>query len=292
MNDESTAAYLARARAILPDVEFGQVEVNNEGLANTVFIVNGSLVVRFARSEAYAHILQREIAILDAVRPRTRLRLPAPVYQAADCVVYPYLAGQPFTRKTLLGLDADSRAACAEALGQFLAVLHSTSLDRLAAEIPATPAPVRREDWLEIRERARRKVYPLLLRYQVEWAEDLFASALERDEFFDYPPALIHGDLACYHILFDPRSARLSGVIDFGVAGTGDPALDLGSLMTTYGEPFTAALGSSYPGLAALLPRARFYAQSIELQWVLLGIESGETFWYTAHLGGARDMRG
>ena len=26
------------------------------------------------------------------------------------------------------------------------------------------------------------------------------------------------------------------------------------------------------------------------LQWILLGIESGETFWFTAHLGGARDI--
>ena len=47
---------------------------------------------------------------------------------------------------------------------------------------------------------------------------------------------------------------------------------------------------TSYPNLEVFLPRARFYAQSIELQWVLLGIETGETFWFTAHLGGARDV--
>jgi hypothetical protein len=39
------------------------------------------------------------------------------------------------------------------------------------------------------------------------------------------------------------------------------------------------------------LARARFYAQSIELHWVLLGIETGEHFWFAAHLGGARDVR-
>jgi hypothetical protein len=32
------------------------------------------------------------------------------------------------------------------------------------------------------------------------------------------------------------------------------------------------------------------YAQSIELQWVLLGLETGESFWFTAHIGGARDV--
>jgi aminoglycoside 2''-phosphotransferase len=44
------------------------------------------------------------------------------------------------------------------------------------------------------------------------------------------------------------------------------------------------------PHTSVNLPRARFYAQSIELQWVLQGLESGETFWYTAHMGGARDL--
>ncbi|MFZ4658307.1 MAG: hypothetical protein ACOYNY_14925 [Caldilineaceae bacterium] len=32
------------------------------------------------------------------------------------------------------------------------------------------------------------------------------------------------------------------------------------------------------------------YAQSIELQWVLLGLETGKSFWFTAHIGGARDV--
>ncbi|HPC06056.1 MAG TPA: hypothetical protein PLI60_04985 [Anaerolineaceae bacterium] len=38
------------------------------------------------------------------------------------------------------------------------------------------------------------------------------------------------------------------------------------------------------------LPRARFYAQAVEIQWVLLGLETGDSFWFTAHLGGARDI--
>lgn len=46
-----------------------------------------------------------------------------------------------------------------------------------------------------------------------------------------------------------------------------------------------------YPEIEVLLPRARFYAQTVELQWVLSGIKTGETFWFTAHLGNARDIR-
>jgi len=79
-------------------------------------------------------------------------------------------------------------------------------------------------------------------------------------------------------------------VIDFGVAGIGDPALDFGNLITAYGESLIVKMRKSYPNLEKHLPRARFYAQSIELQWVLLGLETGENFWFTAHLGTARDI--
>ena len=44
------------------------------------------------------------------------------------------------------------------------------------------------------------------------------------------------------------------------------------------------------PQLDRYLPRARFYAQLLELEWVLRGFESGEKFWFTVHLGNARDI--
>jgi aminoglycoside phosphotransferase (APT) family kinase protein len=41
--------------------------------------------------------------------------------------------------------------------------------------------------------------------------------ALENPESTEYKPALIHGDLASYHILFDPQAGKITGVIDFGM---------------------------------------------------------------------------
>jgi aminoglycoside 2''-phosphotransferase len=145
---------------------------------------------------------------------------------------------------------------------------------------------------MDIRARVEEKVYPLLLRNQITWADNLFNQALENPQYFEYSPALIHADLAPYHILYVSSNQEISGVLDFGVAGIGDPALDLGAIISNYGESFVRKLDTSYPGMDALLPRARFYAQAIELQWVLLGIETDDHFWFTAHLGGARDILG
>jgi aminoglycoside 2''-phosphotransferase len=280
----------SRIQALMPGLAIEHIEANQEGLVNEVFIVNRQYVFRFARTLQAVTILDLEMKILDLVRSQLMIEVPTPIQRRPDAIVYPLLPGQPLTRPTLHHLDEPRRLAIAAQLGSFLSTLHTTPLSDLDWQLPATLAPVTRDRWLDIRQRTQGKIYPLLLPHQRQWAENLFDSALHDPDFFDYQPALIHGDLAPYHILYDDQRQGISGIIDFGVAGLGDTALDLGSLLSTYGESFVAQMAQTYPNLEVLLPRARFYAQSIELQWVLLGLETGEAFWFTAHLGGAREI--
>jgi|APFre7841882724_1041349.scaffolds.fasta_scaffold14911_2 aminoglycoside 2''-phosphotransferase len=279
-----------RVKAIMPELEIQHFEINQEGLINDIAIVNKKLVFRFAKTDKYAKILDDEMKILDIIRSRIGMEVPTPIYRSQDSVVYPFLEGQPFLRETLLKLERDVQVRTAEQLGKFLHGLHTTENSGLDWEIPPTLAPVTRDKWLDIHQRIKGKIFPLLLKHQIQWVENLFDGILSNPESFNYRPALIHGDLAPYHILFDQNNHKITGIIDFGVAGVGDPASDIGSLITAYGESFVIKMKTSYPNLEVFLPRARFYAQSIELQWVLLGIETGETFWFTAHLGGARDV--
>ncbi len=51
---------------------------------------------------------------------------------------------------------------------------------------------------------------------------------LDDPESSEYEPVLIPGDLASYHILFDHQGCKITGVIDFSMAGMGDAASDLG----------------------------------------------------------------
>lgn len=289
VNDETL---LKRVREIMPELEIEQFERNQEGLINDVLVVNNRYVFRFAKTEQFARIMDLENRILDLIRPRMDVQIPTPIYRDHDSMVYPILEGQPLTREIVLSLDESAQVRIAGQLGDFLKGLHTTAISEVNWHLPTTPAPVTRERWLENRQRVQEKVYPLLLKNQVQWADGLFETALGDDRFFEYQPALIHGDLASYHILFDPEDCEITGVLDFGVAGIGDAALDFGSLITTYGEGFVMKMKISYPDLGEYLSRARFYAQSIELQWVLLGLETGEAFWFTAHLGGARDIKG
>jgi aminoglycoside 2''-phosphotransferase len=286
----STELLLQRARVIMPELKLAQYERDEEGLINDVLIVNKQWVFRFAKSEEYARLLQNEMKILDLVRPQLEIQVPKPIYQGMDYMVYPLLKGQTLSRKMIMGYNENNQNQIASQFGSFLYRLHKTDISKAGWEIPSTRAPVRRADWLEIQAKVKEKLYPLFQKYQIEWVEDLFNSVLGDPESSEYMPSLIHGDLASYHILFDKQEQKITGVIDFGMAGLGDSASDFGNLIQIYGESFVRKMQNTYPGLERVLPRARFYAQLLELQWVLRGFESGESFWFTAHLGGARDI--
>ncbi|MFN2304361.1 MAG: phosphotransferase family protein [Anaerolineales bacterium] len=280
----------AEVHRIMPDLEIKTMDVHHEGLVNDILIVNKEWVFRFTKTNYGRELLDQEYQLLQFLQPKLRLSVPFPVIHGNGFMVYHHLEGLAFRREIWQQCDIKKQKFIGSQLGQFLHELHDAPVRDLEWEIPLTLAPVTKETWFDIYENIVQKVYPLLLPHQIDWVEELFEPALTLSDFFDFKPVLVHGDLAPYHILYSPEEIRLTAVIDFGVAGMGDPATDLGSLINSYGESLIQKIGVEYDEYSALVPRARFYAQAIELQWVLLGVESGEQYWFTAHLGGARDI--
>jgi len=279
-----------RIQEIMPDLQIEQFKTIEEGLVNDVVIVNQKYVFRFAKTRQGAEDLSRENRILELIRPRVGIHVPAPEHHGSDCMVYPYIDGEPLLLDRVKKWDEITQVRMAESLGNFLFKMHTTDISQTEPELHATLAPVTRERWLKIYDGIKKTVYPLLWKHQVQWAEGVFDCMLDDEGFFEYKPVLIHGDLRQYHILTDSEGRQVTGVIDFGVAGFGDPASDFGTLINTYGESFVVKMKNACPYLEELMPRARFYAQALELQWVWLGLEFKEDFWFIAHLGCARDI--
>jgi aminoglycoside 2''-phosphotransferase len=276
---------------IMPDLEIRSLKLHREGLVNDVLIVNNQWVFRFAKTDWGKEQMATEGELMRFLGSQLPINIPSPEICLDDVIVYPLVKGKEFRREVWQNVDEAGQQAYADQLGGFLRELHGITTNGLGWEVPPTLAPVTQETWEEIYDRVVDSVYPHLLRHQVYWVDTLFRTALDSTGFFDFEPALVHGDLALYHILYSPEENRITGVIDFGVAGLGDPATDLGSLINCYGESLVGKMVNAYPEMKDLLPRARFYAQAIELQWALLGVESGEYYWFTAHIGGARDIR-
>jgi aminoglycoside phosphotransferase (APT) family kinase protein len=68
------------------------------------------------------------------------------------------------------------------------------------------------------------------------------------------PEVILHNDLVLMaHALVDPATGALQGIIDFGDAAVGDPAVDLAALAVELPDPFLdaalEAYGDAAPGL-------------------------------------------
>jgi aminoglycoside 2''-phosphotransferase len=285
------SAYLDRIRTILPTLIITSAHFNQDGMVNAVVTLNEQFIARFPKDVHAKARLVRESCILELIRARVEMPVPRFEYQAEDVVIYRMLLGEPLTREVLLRQDDAVQDRLAEPLARFLSQLHAIPREVVEQRAIGMSEAVRSlEDWSALFTDVQRELFPFLWAHQKTWVEQLFAPVLHRQISLDYEPVLIHGDLGVYHILYDLTQGRITGVIDFGTAGLGDPASDFACLIQALGERFLQRMARFSPAIAPALDRARFRAGALELEWALHAIRSNEASWWLAHIGGARDV--
>jgi aminoglycoside 2''-phosphotransferase len=284
--------YLQTIRAVYPNLPLDHLELNQDGLVNDIVIINRKLVCRFPRTKRAKDILAHEARVLDVARRHAGLPLPHFEHLEEDFASYSLIEGEPLSRETLLRISIPLQNRIVEQLSTFLGRLHGIPKGALDdAGVSLSGANRTREDWLSFYEQLERVLFPHLWRHQREWVSEHFAPVLEGELDLHFEPALIHGDLATYHVLLDPSARRLSGVIDFGTAGLGDPATDIATLLHYYGESIVRRMEPTYPQLPNLIDRARFWAGTLVLQWALAGVLEDDIPMLLAHVGAARDIQ-
>lgn len=297
--------HLQRINELYPELALDEVQVNNEGLVNQVVVVDNERIFRFPRYEWAREALQHEARILDLLRDKVAVTIPHYDYLADDIASYCLLPGRTLARDLLLRLSKADQAAIAQQLAEFLQTMHTvTSAELYSYNIRQSDTVRTREDWLELYERVHEQLFPYLMAHAKIWVEKHFSWVIENPYFMEYEPVLMHGDISCYHILFDDDCRRISGVLDFGTAGLGDPAADFGCVIYQYGETFLKQMSRYYPEIDNHVARARFWAGTLELQWALGGLREmralvpeaerrkADWSWFTVHIGmAAKDMR-
>jgi aminoglycoside phosphotransferase (APT) family kinase protein len=191
-------------------VEAPLVEID-DGWDYKVLILDGEWVLRIPRHRLALEELEKEIELLPTIADRLPVQVPrfAHVSHEPRYVVYPLIRGDRFT-------DEDPRGVRA-----FLDALHDIPLDEVAAPHPDWSDTYRRQA-----DEFRRVVLPLLDPDECARGEALLA---EVETLEGFAPALTHSDLGPEHLLV--RAGRLVGVIDWGDARIGDPALDYAWLL-------------------------------------------------------------
>ncbi|MEX0673553.1 MAG: phosphotransferase [Gaiellaceae bacterium] len=163
-------------------------------------------------------------------------------YVSEGAVSYHKLPGEPID---------PTRTSLGEQAGRFLAALHAFPVER-ARELGV---PSHDLDWRDRYRHFAREVLDAAGPVLGPEAESMVAQYLEEDANFAFAPRPLHADLGPAHLL--AVGDELTGVIDWGDARIGDPALDFAWLLQ---QPFAEAVLAAYGDHDPSLPeRALFY---------------------------------
>ena len=252
--------------AEFPDLAPVRADYLGEGCDSVAFVVNGALVFRFPKRGDVAEQLLREVDLLPHVA--RRVALPIPVYSHVGRPsrlfprpfgAYPLLAGTPASH-----LDAATlpwhEIACA--LAGTLSGLHAwEQADALARDIPSTEVADLidevRTDALDDFDLVAREAPDAPLEQWRAYLSRAPSALVERAE-----PVVVHGDLAAEHVLFDPATRTVTGIIDWSEIALADPALDFAAAFHWGGQALVDRVLRLYAGAATqgTLSRARYLA--------------------------------
>jgi aminoglycoside phosphotransferase (APT) family kinase protein len=200
-----------------------------EGWDNVVWAVGDHLALRVRKEgtvQQRAVAVQHDVDLLHFARRHSTVAAPTVVAVAPldGALLVTRVPGVPAAEAS------PDLAALADTVAELLTALHSVLPEEVADVVAPDPDPA--EEWLrQIGEEyaEAREHCPHDLRAGVE----AFLAAAPP------PPAsrlvFCHNDLRDDHLMVDPDSGAVTGLIDWGDAVLGDPALDLATVLADFG---------------------------------------------------------
>ena len=238
--------------------ELGPVTASHlgEGCDSEALLVNDRWVFRFPKTIEVEAQLAIESALLPAIGDRLPVAVPRFHFYGQPgehfprrFVGYPKLAGVP-----AIGFDPVAIAAAdVTRLGLFLAALHGTPVE--TARACGVPVEDPRESLHELRAEALQSLTDIA-RVAPDAPLELWRKRLDRspDIRADEAIVLAHNDLAAEHILVDPETGRVTGVIDWSDAALTRAEVDFAGFYHWGGERLAAAVLRAYESSRPRLP--------------------------------------
>jgi aminoglycoside 2''-phosphotransferase len=276
------AQYTQIIKQHYPELNILSARFNQDGQYNDVVILNDGLVFRFAKVSDAIKTLRCEIVVQKSLQGRLPLPIPEPMYAHLETEIpgkafvgYPFIQGVPLWRENFNTITSPrARKRMAVQLGEFLQGLHQVNVDEA---IPiALSSYETREEWVDLFDRIQERLYAHMREDARRDVSEHFQRYLDQLDRYGFEPCLRHGDFGTGNIIYDPENLSITGIIDFGGVGLGDPAVDFAGLYISYGMSFYEDCCSVYPQMSDALDRVHFYCGTFALQEALFGIENGD----------------
>lgn len=273
--------YLQAIHDRYPDFSVDTVISNEQGQNNDILIINDEFIFRFPKYLEGIEQLEIESAVLSGIQGDITLSIPHITFQnlvrevGQAFIGYHMIPGEPLRRETFLEIsDEKTLDILARQLGGLLKELHSVPV-QTAITYPLTLSDTA-DEWADIYGRIREKCFPFMRASARTWTSAHFEAFLDDTRNFQYEPVLKHGDFGTTNILFDRERQVISGIIDFGGAGLGDPAYDFAGILSSYGESFLRRFAVVYPEIESFWNCILFYKGTFALLEALFGIENDD----------------
>ena len=239
------ALLLRRIREEFPNVTWTSHRYLTHGWDHAVLILDEALVFRAPKAQANRDALANEAKLLRYLQPRVDVGIPDYVYESADgsFAGYRLLAGRELDVATFGRLSDTASERIAEQLATFLTAVHETPKS-VAGECGVSEQDPEKDHEDLVRD-VETLVLPRLASHEVEVIR-AFLTELAAEAKPTRPTALVHGDLAGDHILWDAGQQQVN-IIDFSDRSIGDPALDFAGLLAN-GQPFAQRVVDQYRG--------------------------------------------
>ena len=268
-----------RVRTHFPDVPIHAVTPIAEGWDNFLLDIDDTFIFRFPRRPVVKAQLQKEVALLPALAEV--LTVPVPqfdfVWTGDEVSLWPFVGYRKIPGISLAGshLKSVQAESIGKQLAQFLSELHQFPVGyAVKLGVPEAGAAEWRTEYRQFYDRVRERILPYFNPSEQTQIATLWQKFLQDDMNFLFSPALIHRDLTGDHILFDPCSEVITGIIDWGDASIGDPAFDFAGLVLDYGYAFAEQVGEWYYGVVddRFPQRAVFYSRLAPFHTVEFGL--------------------
>lgn len=289
----TTEIAAAAIRDRFPRVDARSLNYVGSGWEFDAFLTRDGWLFRFPRRAEAARLFASERLVHELVAPilPPEVRIPRVELCGAPAAGFPYpFAGHRF----IAGVPADQLPeglgpTFAQDLGAALGAIHSIpeSAARAAGVGEMEVDDEESQLWLE------RGVEIAFRLRTLDDAVDRALLWMSRVAFplpsYAGPRRVIHHDLSREHVLVDPVTGRLKGIIDWTDAILGDPARDFVFLVTWRGWDFAEEVLRSYPMAIddGFRDRLKVLARLLSTMWLAHASEQGLAL--DEHIRGVRN---
>jgi aminoglycoside 2''-phosphotransferase len=275
-----SSSYIEHLKQVYPNLVIEDHYLNDIGQNNDVLIINNSLVFRFPKYKNGIVALKKEMEILEYLKNIVSIPIPHPIYHSFEShepgkvfAGYHIIEGEPLWRKSVEKIKSPELVSfIAAQLVAFLTELHSVSEEEVRGVLKLECMHPEGE-MTELFHKIKTKLFPYIRKDAQNDIVHSFEGFLN-GKLTNLKTTLIHGDFGASNILRNPENSKVTGIIDFGGSGIGDPAYDFAGILASYGKDFFDLCIDKYPNGKEISERVAFYKSTFALQEALHGVEN------------------